>query len=452
MRSRRVPWWTLMGVVLVLALVVGTGVLHSAPPTPAQRASAIDADIRCPSCEDLSVADSSAPTAVTVRATVRQLVDAGQSDQQIQQYLVARYGSSIVLDPPARGWSLLVWVLPLAGVGVAVVAVGTVLYRRRGPIDPDPGHDAAGGPAGAPPDPAARAVRRRFLEQSLADADAEYLAGDLSDRDYLALRRRDMARLAALGSEARPVATTDAVPDPVGAGVDPGRGAGAGAGAGAGSGGGTLVAEPTLRVDAGADPTATSAAVPGRAGRKRRTWLFLVGALVSFAAALVLALTLFTSSRLPGQTATGGVDLSQPQQLQQTLGEAAAYENEGDATQAVDLYQSVLTSHPDNEVALAQLGWLEFQTGRTAKNAELITDGRAKLNRAVHLQPGDYAARLYLGTVLLLQDGNASGAVVEYRQFLADSPPSALLDQAAPELRQAFQQAGVPVPAQVPAT
>ena len=198
-------------------------------------------------------------------------------------------------------------------------------------------------------------------------------------------------------------------------------------------------------------PTATSAAVPGRAGRKRRTWLFLVGALVSFAAALVLAPTLFTSSRLPGQTATGGVDLSQPQQLQQTLGEAAAYENEGDATQAVDLYQSVLTSHPDNEVALAQLGWLEFQTGRTAKNAELITDGRAKLNRAVHLQPGDYAARLYLGTVLLLQDGNASGAVVEYRQFLADSPPSALLDQAAPELRQAFQQAGVPVPAQVPA-
>ena len=451
MRARRFPWWTLMGVVLVVALVIGTGVLRSSPQTPAQRASAIDSDIRCPSCEDLSVADSSAPTAVTVRATVRQLVDAGRTDQQIQQYLVARYGSSIVLDPPASGWSLLVWVLPLAGVAVAVAAVGTVLYRRRGPIDADPDPHRPDSAAGAP-DPAAAAARRRFLEQSLADADAEYLAGDLSDRDYLALRRRDMARLAALGSEARPVATTDAVPDPVGTGVDPGRGAGAGAGAGAGSGGGTLVAEPTLRVDAGADPTATSAAVPGRAGRKRRTWLFLVGALVSFAAALVLALTLFTSSRLPGQTATGGVDLSQPQQLQQTLGEAAAYENEGDATQAVDLYQSVLTSHPDNEVALAQLGWLEFQTGRTAKNAELITDGRAKLNRAVHLQPGDYAARLYLGTVLLLQDGNASGAVVEYRQFLADSPPSALLDQAAPELRQAFQQAGVPVPAQVPAT
>ena len=58
---------------------------------------------------------SSAPTAVTVRATVRRLIDQGQSDQQIKDYLVARYGSAIVLDPPASGWSALVWVLPVVG-------------------------------------------------------------------------------------------------------------------------------------------------------------------------------------------------------------------------------------------------------------------------------------------------------------------------------------------------
>ena len=46
--------------------------------------------------------------------------------------------------------------------------------------------------------PAVVEERRRFLARSLADADAEYLAGDLSDQDYLALRRRDMVRLAAL--------------------------------------------------------------------------------------------------------------------------------------------------------------------------------------------------------------------------------------------------------------
>jgi len=448
MRPRRFPWWTLMGVVLVVALVVGTGVLHSSPPTAAQRAAAIDADIRCPSCEDLSVAESSAPTAVTVRATVRQLVDAGQSDQQIQQYLVARYGSSIVLDPPAHGWSLLVWVLPLAGVAVAVAGLGTVLYRRRGVVDggPGTGTDRTDGPAGVGEDPATKAARRRFLEQSLADADAEYLAGDLSDRDYLALRRRDMSRLAALGA----------------APVDEGPGEGAvvpataGSGqAGPAAGGGVLVAEPALGVEAGTGQladTPASTAPTATTRRKRRTWLFLVGAVASFAAALLLALTLFTSNRLPGQTETGGVTLSQAQQVQQDLGEAATYENEGDATQAVDLYQAVLTHHPDNEVALAQLGWLEFQTGRTAKSTVLIADGRAKLNRAVVLDPGDYAARLYLGTVLLLQGGDVTGAVGEYRHFLADAPPPSLLDQAAPELRQAFEEAGLPVPSQVPAT
>ena len=122
MRSRRFPLWTVLGVVLVVALVAGSGVLSSTPPTNAQRAAAIESVIRCPSCEDLSVAVSSAPTAVTVRATVRQLVDHGLTDRQIEDYLVSRYGSAIVLDPPATGWSALVWILPVAaGVGAAVV-------------------------------------------------------------------------------------------------------------------------------------------------------------------------------------------------------------------------------------------------------------------------------------------------------------------------------------------
>ena len=115
MSRRRFPLWTLLGVVLVVALVVGSGVLSSSPPTAAQRAAAIESVIRCPSCEDLSVAQSSAPTAVAVRATVAQLIAEGRTDEQIEDYLVARYGASIVLDPPASGWSLLVWLLPLAG-------------------------------------------------------------------------------------------------------------------------------------------------------------------------------------------------------------------------------------------------------------------------------------------------------------------------------------------------
>jgi cytochrome c-type biogenesis protein CcmH/NrfF len=57
MKGRRFPLWTAFGVVLVVALIAGSGVLSQQPPTAAQRAVAIESALRCPSCEDLSVAD-----------------------------------------------------------------------------------------------------------------------------------------------------------------------------------------------------------------------------------------------------------------------------------------------------------------------------------------------------------------------------------------------------------
>jgi cytochrome c-type biogenesis protein CcmH len=421
MTRRAFPVWTLLGVVLVVALVVGSGVFSSAPPTAAQRAVAIESGLRCPSCEDLSVADSSAPTAVTVRNAVRQMVGEGKTDQQIDDYLVARYGASIVLDPPASGWTLLVWLLPLLGGAVIVAVVVTLVVRRRRSSDLDPVDDAG------TLDATAVAERARFLSQSLADVDAEYLAGDLSDKDYLALRRRDMTRLAALGVRAGDLQTVGAT---VGTGV-------------------MVDDQPPAPPPA---PTAAgSTAAPRRrfSVRPRRNTWFLIGAVAAFGAALLLAVTLFASNRLPGQTATGSITLSPSQRTEENLAQAATYQNEGQLTQAAQLYQAVLAAHPDNEVALAQLGWLEFESGRQEGNRSLINDGQTKLNRAVRLDPGDYAVRLYLGTVALQQDGDPTAAVAQYRLFLADGPPAALVTQAAGEIRQAYGLAGLPVPAQV---
>ena len=416
-RRKAFPLWTVFGLVLVAALILGSGVLSGSTPTPQQRASAIESDLRCPSCEDLSVAQSSAPTAVTVRATVTQMVAAGQTDQQIDRYLVSRYGGSIVLDPPDRGVTLLVWILPVLGGLAAVAGISVVMVRRRTiGADPDEGVDQSS------LDGETAADRRRFLDRSLADADAEYLAGDLSDRDYLALRRRDMARLAALDRSTGPTGTVR-------------------------SSGAVAVADPSL-------PTATSSTdAPGdrtegggeRPGRRRR-WL-LVGALTTFGAALVVAVSLFATNRLPGQTATGSINLNQSQQIEESLTQAATSQNEGKLDQAAQLYQSVLDAQPNNEVALAQLGWLEFETGQQSDNSSVMANGLAKLDRAVVLNPGDYAVRLYLGTVQLQYDDNAAGAVAQYRRFLADNPPSTLVQQAAPEIRNAYQQAGLAVPA-----
>ena len=413
--------WTVFGLVLVVALIVGSGVLSGSAPTPEQRASAIESDLRCPSCEDLSVAQSSAPTAVTVRATVTQMVAEGQTDQQIDRYLVSRYGGSIVLDPPDHGVTLVVWLLPVLGGLAAAAGLAVIMVRRRtlGP-DPDDGVD--------PPvlDGPSVADRRRFLDRSLADADVEYLAGDLSDKDYLALRRRDMTRLAALDAER-------------GAG-DRLRTVGWGSGRGRSPHGDRRL--PTGRCGRPGEGGRV------RAGRGRRRWL-LVGAVTAFGAALVVSVSLFATNRLPGQTATGSISLSQSQQVEESLTQAATFQNQGKLDQAAQLYQSVLEAEPNNEVALAQLGWLEFETGQQSDDRNVIDNGMAKLDRAVMLNPGDYAVRLYLGTVQLQYDDNAAGAVAQYRHFLADRPPATLVQQAAPEIRNAYQQAGLSVPAVV---
>ncbi len=448
MSRRHFPLWTLLGAVLVVALLVGGGVFSSSPPTGAERATAIESVIRCPSCEDLSVAVSSAPTAVTVRATVDHLIAQGQSDRQIKEYLVARYGSAIVLDPPTSGWSGLVWVLPVAAGLAGATGLVVVLVRRRRRGERDLDADVRGGSV----DPVVLAERRRFLTQSLADADAEYLAGDLSDADYLALRQRDLGRLAALGK-----VTTGGPAAPAGGATsalqDPATAATAATA--------VSVAEEDAPADGSepepaSDGDATSRAAAGGAAaapsrrRGRNRW-FLAAAIGCFAVALVVAVPLFTSNRLPGQTVTGSVSLSPSQQLSRSLDQAATAENQGQLGVAAQLYQSVLASHPDNEVALAQFGWLEYRIGQQGSSATLVADARTKLNQATTLDPGDYAAHLYLGTILLQQDGNAAGAAAQFRSFLSARPPSAVLSQAASTLRTAFTQAGEPVPAGVPA-
>ncbi len=171
---------------------------------------------------------------------------------------------------------------------------------------------------------------------------------------------------------------------------------------------------------------------------------------MSFAAALVVFVVLTTANRQPGQSETGSDTLTASQRVQADLDQAATLEDSGNVTQAASVYQAVLRSHPDNEVALAQLGWIEFQIGQQGNKSSLIGDGRSKLARAVSLNGSDYAARLYLGSFLLEQDADYAGAVEQYRAFLGDHPPSSVVQQAAPVLRTAFTQAGQPLPPEVP--
>lgn len=125
-------WWSLAALLVVLgvALAIGSGAGTGGHQTRAQRADTIDSQVRCPSCADLSVAQSSASAAVAVREEVAHLVASGRTNSQIENTLVGQYGPTILLRPPTSGLISVVWFLPALGA-VVTLALLAVFFRRR---------------------------------------------------------------------------------------------------------------------------------------------------------------------------------------------------------------------------------------------------------------------------------------------------------------------------------
>jgi cytochrome c-type biogenesis protein CcmH len=122
--------WLLVGAVVIVALAIGSSSKHG-HPTVAQRAAAIEKDVRCPTCRELSVAESDAAAAQAIRTDITRRVAAGQSGAEIRGFLVSRYGPDILLKPQGSGVAALVWVLPVVVFIVAFVALGAAFYRWR---------------------------------------------------------------------------------------------------------------------------------------------------------------------------------------------------------------------------------------------------------------------------------------------------------------------------------
>ncbi len=120
--SARLVSWAALGVIVVGALVWAAWPDGGAS-APA-RARALAAELRCPDCEGLSVADSFTTSGRAIRRDIARRIEAGQSDARIRRAYVERYGESILLNPQGGGLGVLVWGLPaivliLGGAGVA---------------------------------------------------------------------------------------------------------------------------------------------------------------------------------------------------------------------------------------------------------------------------------------------------------------------------------------------
>ena len=104
-------------------------------PALEARARTVSAELRCLVCQNESIDESHAPLAHDIRMLVRQRLEAGDSNQQVVDYLVARYGQFILLKPPFEAQTLLLWGTPLLVIVAGGIAIA-VAARRRPTRDP----------------------------------------------------------------------------------------------------------------------------------------------------------------------------------------------------------------------------------------------------------------------------------------------------------------------------
>ena len=124
--------WLVMCVIL---LVAGAASAKEAPPAASNpeieaRMVRIAAELRCLVCQNQTIADSNAGLAVDLRRQVREMLQNGQSDEQIIGFMTQRYGDFVLYRPPLKATTVLLWVGPavmlLAGLG----GLFMVLRRR----------------------------------------------------------------------------------------------------------------------------------------------------------------------------------------------------------------------------------------------------------------------------------------------------------------------------------
>lgn len=261
-----------------------------------------------------------------------------------------------------------------------------------------------------------RASRRRealqaehdFLVASLSDLESEYRAGDLAEDDYTELRAGYVDRAAT-----------------------------------------TLASIREAEVAAAAPSVACASGIArfrrslGR--RRNRRLLLAVLGLCVIGLACIVALSL-AGVRLPGQSATGTVNLPANETISDELAEASLLGQEGQFSEAITVYQAVLDRSPTQPVALTGRAWLIRLVGIAGNSKSDVQSGDDALTEAVATDPGYAPARAYLGLALVEDRHDTAAALQQFQAFLADKPTSTFVQSIAPEIEKAYRTAHVVLP------
>ena len=115
---------------LILIILSGVFCIASAEASPefSARFRKLADELRCPTCQGLSVKDSEAGFSNSIKDKIRELMKEGKNDQEVMDYFVKRYGEWILRAPIKQGFNLLLWILPIAGI---LIGLFIVLFRSK---------------------------------------------------------------------------------------------------------------------------------------------------------------------------------------------------------------------------------------------------------------------------------------------------------------------------------
>lgn len=409
------------------------------PPRPGQdetleeRVREVARELRCPVCQNLSVADSPSELAQEMRGVIRERLRAGETPDQIKAYFVTKYGDWILLSPRSGGIGWLVWVAPFAAAAAGLLVAGLAIRRwSRRRRDAAPSADPAlleracrealeqeEPPLGAIPRSPLETERVR-LYAALRELEFDYRAGKLSAEDYAEARRDCGARAAAVLA-----ALERAPPEPAAA--------------------------------AQGSPSARAIAP---AVRRRRPWRLAAGAvfLLVFGVALAVFLSASlrprmegmdlltgdfltgtgpggvspdsgkmaqTESGLPGDQAAGGPVLAQiqeyrarlarnPRDIEALFGMAGLNLQRQNPKEAIDYYKRVLDIDPENPEALASIGLILGGAG--------YVDPALNIFERVLARNPNYPLALWSkASILYEKKQDYAGAIQAWEQLLATS-------------------------------
>ena len=133
----------IVAIALMLAAIASSKSLAVQPgemlrdPKLEARARELSRELRCMVCQNQSIDESEAPLARDLRLLVRERLTKGDTDQQVLNFLVARYGEFVLLKPPLERRTLILWMLPPAALLAGAIGLFfAVRRRRRGQMDP----------------------------------------------------------------------------------------------------------------------------------------------------------------------------------------------------------------------------------------------------------------------------------------------------------------------------